>query len=988
MPNAKILIVEDEGIEALDMQHRLESLGYTVSDIVSTGEEAVKKAGETRPDLILMDIMLQGEIDGVTAAEQIHARYDIPFIYLTAYADENTLQRAKITAPHGYIVKPFQERELHITIDMALYKHKMERKLKENEKWLATTLRSIGDAVIATDKNGLITFMNPVAEALMGWKLDEVLHKKLTEVFNVVNRNTRQPVENPVTRVMLVRNIVGLANHTILIARDGTEIPIDDSAAPIKDDTGEIIGVILVFRDVTQRVKAEEELQRAHDELEMRVNERTVQLRASVKELEEEISRRAAAEKALRASEQAVKGERKRFLDVLETLPAYVVLLTPDYHVPFDNRFFRERFGESNGRRCFDYLFKRTEPCEICETYTVLKTMKSHEWEWLGPDGRNYYIYDFPFIDTDGSTLILEMGIDITEQKQAQEALRNLNETLEQRVAERTVALSESREDLNRAQAVASVGSWRLNVQRDELVWSDETYRIFGIPPGTPLTYETFLSIVHPDDRECVDRKWKAAIRGEPYDIEHRIVVGETIKWVRELAELEFGKDGALLGGFGTAQEITERKKAEENLRDTLKRFELLAHTADGLLRSLQPQKVVEDLCRKVMEYLECNAFFNFLVDDEAGKLHLNACAGIPYEEARKIEWLDYGGAVCGCVARDGARIVAEHIPTTPDQRTELVESYGIKAYACHPLLGPAGRVIGTLSFGATSRETFSNEDLSLMKAVSDMVAVATIRIKNEQALRESEERYRRLSENLEETVKKQVAELRQAQTLAALGQMVSVVAHEIRNPLHTVNLGIDGLKKALQQADMEEVSVILEEISYGSKLMNSVVNDLLYYTRPVTLELSWWPIRNLVDEALGLIGHRLRNVSVQLELDQIKIFVDAQRLTRVLVNLMSNAADAMADGGKLRIYSQICKADGADLLRVCVSDSGCGIREDLMEKIYEPFFTTKTRGTGLGIPICRKLIEAHDGTLTVRSKVNEGTTVEITLPLHNSKKR
>jgi PAS domain S-box-containing protein len=259
MSDAKILIVEDEGITALDIQNRLISLGYTVPDIASAGAEAVEKAEEMAPDLVLMDIMLPGEIDGVTAAEQIRARFDIPIIYLTAYADDATLQRAKVTEPYGYIVKPFKERELHIAIDMALYKHRMERKLKESEKWFSTTLRSIGDAVITTDKNGLITFMNAVAEGLMGWRLEEILNKKLKEIFNIINKDTRLPVENPVTRVLLEGNIRGLANHTILISRDGTEIPIDDSAAPIKDDNGHIIGVILVFRDITQREKSEQE---------------------------------------------------------------------------------------------------------------------------------------------------------------------------------------------------------------------------------------------------------------------------------------------------------------------------------------------------------------------------------------------------------------------------------------------------------------------------------------------------------------------------------------------------------------------------------------------------------------------------------------------------------------------------------------------------------------------------------------------------------
>ena len=259
MPSFKILVVEDESIVAMDIKHRLENMGYIVPAITSSGEEAVAKAAESNPDLVLMDIVLKGEMDGIDAAQQIKDNFDIPVVYLTAYSDEKTLKRAKITGPFGYIIKPFEDRELHSAIEVALYKHEMESKLKENEKWLSTTLESIGDAVITTDEKGCITFMNPIAQKITEWKQEEALGKPLESIFKTINEETGTPIESPVTEVLQNGFITSMKDHTTLITKNGSQLPIDDTIAPIKDDKKNINGIVLIFQDITQRKNAEKE---------------------------------------------------------------------------------------------------------------------------------------------------------------------------------------------------------------------------------------------------------------------------------------------------------------------------------------------------------------------------------------------------------------------------------------------------------------------------------------------------------------------------------------------------------------------------------------------------------------------------------------------------------------------------------------------------------------------------------------------------------
>ena len=231
----KILVIEDEAIVAESLRIKLKKMGYIVISTASSGDEAIKKTEEFLPDLVLMDIVLQGEMDGIEAARQIRTNFNIPVIYLTAYSDEMTLLRAKITEPFGYIIKPFKERELQVAIEISLFKYDMERKLKERNEWFNVTLNSISDGVIATDTKGCVLFMNTIAQSMTGCELDLAEGKPLKEVLNIVTEK------------------IGKVNETLLLQPDGTRIPIDISTNSIKNDKGNILGVAMVFRSLEPR---------------------------------------------------------------------------------------------------------------------------------------------------------------------------------------------------------------------------------------------------------------------------------------------------------------------------------------------------------------------------------------------------------------------------------------------------------------------------------------------------------------------------------------------------------------------------------------------------------------------------------------------------------------------------------------------------------------------------------------------------------------
>jgi len=254
-----VLIVEDEAIIAENLRELLLSLEYDAFAIASSSEEAVAWASERCPDVVLMDIRIKGKLDGIATAQLLGERFDVPIIYLTAHADAATVERAKKTSPHGYLVKPVRAPDLRSAIEIAHYKHSMERQLRARERWFSTSMRSIADAVITVDLAGKITFMNPAAESLVALTHEDAQGRSAHEVLRLLDTESQLQQDTPLDRALRERRAIEVPEAVLQTAGNLHRI-IADSAAPVLDN-GELLGAVMVFRDVTEQKRLQKQLE-------------------------------------------------------------------------------------------------------------------------------------------------------------------------------------------------------------------------------------------------------------------------------------------------------------------------------------------------------------------------------------------------------------------------------------------------------------------------------------------------------------------------------------------------------------------------------------------------------------------------------------------------------------------------------------------------------------------------------------------------------
>jgi PAS domain S-box-containing protein len=262
----RILIVEDEALIVEEMANRLTLAGCKIIATADNGTAAIEAAVTLRPDLILMDARLKGDMDGIHASELIQRRFSVPIVYVTAHSDRGTLQGVKASGAFGYVQKPFHIRNLISAIDMAVHRFKMEQQLEENLLTYSTILSSSSDGVIATDVNGRVRYLNPAAERLTGWSIRDAQGQPSSAIVRFTS-TAGDWVDHPVGQVLASRHPLTLGADERLISRYGIHVPVDGGISAVIDSLGRLVGATITLRDVSHARRATEDLKDAAEQL-------------------------------------------------------------------------------------------------------------------------------------------------------------------------------------------------------------------------------------------------------------------------------------------------------------------------------------------------------------------------------------------------------------------------------------------------------------------------------------------------------------------------------------------------------------------------------------------------------------------------------------------------------------------------------------------------------------------------------------------------
>jgi len=910
MEKTTILVVEDEEIIAADLAIKLERLGYEVVGQAAGRDEAIELACRLQPQIVLMDIWLKDRMDGIEAAEAIRHRLDVPVVYLTAHSDSATLERAKLSQPFGYILKPFQERALSTAIEIALHRHQSDRQLREQREWLRVTLTSIGDAVITCDTEGRITFLNPVAEALTGWKNDEARELPIKRVFLLVNEDTHQPIEDPVALVLQEGRPRNLSNHTALVARDGREVPVEDSAAPILDADGRVIGVVLVFHDVTEKRRAQE---------------------------------------ALRQSEERYRLVTQATNDAIWdiNLSAGTIQWNDTYKTVFG----RPPETADSWQWWIDNIHPEDRERTVSGLQEALDSRQNNwtcDYRFMRVDGNWAHIFDRAYIGRDESgkaCRVIGAMLDLTERKQAEDRIRHL--------------ASFPQLNPNPIIEVSPLGS------------------ITFINAATQRALENLgldkddATVFLPQD---IDSILKDLSKQEDQSLYRELAIRDRI----------FGETIHVASAFNVARiyayDITERKQAEERLEADVTALSRIHALSTKVLEAEGLEPLLQEIMDAAITIMKANTGTLQLIEGDS--LRIVAYHGHDRPFLDFFARAENVASVRGEATKRVDRVVLEDVESsalfagTPS--LSILREAGVRAVQSTPLISHHGELLGILTTQWGVPHVPDEHDLW---RIDMLVRLATDLIVHKKA----EEALKKLNEELENLVAQRTAELREKDQIlllqsrqAAMGEMICNIAHQWRQPLNALGLTIQQLVLYYDNGEFNrefldnKVLQSMELIQHMSK----TIDDFRNYFRP-DKEKTEFKVNEAIANTVSLIEDSFKNRHIRIEVlakDDPAIFGYPNEFAQAVLNILNNAGDALTERAIKDPMVTITICSGDNRAVVTIADNAGGIPEEIIAKIFDPYFTTKgpQHGTGVGLFMSKAIIEKNmGGKLAARNIAN-----------------
>lgn len=943
----RLLLVEDSESDAALLEENI--LSSTIWDIylsvaVSLGE-AIEHLKDNHTDAVLLDLTLPDSSGLDTIRKVKEANSDIPIVVLTGIDDETIGIEAVRTGAQDYLVKGQVDGRFIIrSLDYAIERKKAEEAIRQSELRLRLSLRAARGGAWEWNLLNENGWLSPETYDLCGIKLETSI--KAEDMLAIIDQCDRLRIQN-IFKECIAKHASPQLEFRIHHSELGLRW-VMICANIIYSDSGRPLRIVGIAMDITERKRTEQEREITIEFLRI-INSST--------------------------TSRAIVHGALTFFQKQSGCEAVGIRLNDGEDYPyFEARGFPKDFiAEENSLCSHDLLGQVIRDKDgqtlldcICGEVingrfdTAKPSFTPHGTFWA--NSTTEYLAGTEAMDSKtrrdcnkcnrrGYESIALLPMRIGQEKVG---LLQLNDkrkgvfspqiinSLERLVDLLAVAISkfrteealrESKDDLNRAQAVAHIGSWRLDVLKNVLIWSDENYRIFGALKGTPQNYETFLEIVHPEDRNFVDLKWKAALRGEPYDIEHRIVANGKIKWVKQKAALEFDKKGTLVGGFGTTQDITELKRIEEQIKILAK------------FPSENPYPVLRVLANGTISYGN--------IASEGLLKHWQRSIG----QSVPDEWK----AMIDEAIQTNKRILKE------ETLDNTVVSFAITPVAHSGYINIYGRDI-TEYRNAEKQLQKSNLDLEdrvkertrqLEKLVQVLQREITERVKAERQLIENQEKLRALSSELivvEERERRQVA----TQLHDSIGQLLAFSKKELGA---LVNIAPDEIKTSLK-----EVWELIRQAVEETRTLTFDLSPSTLYT--IGLDAA---IEELAED-FAKKGKFAYNFICDLaskpleEQDKVLFYRSVREL---LINITKYSQAKNVDINIKRINNRI---------QIVVKDDGIGF--DVKE------LDVKKGKAGFGLFSIRERLEAIGGILKVQSKKGEGTMVTLTAPLSKKQRK